>query len=307
MSRATLYQADYRDTLHTVRTSGGADLVCTSPPYCDARTYGEGVSWAFEDYQELGDHLFQALKLGGHCLLNVDAPVREWRPGFGTERGFHPWKILLDWAERVGFRVPDRLAFVRLGVPGAYKGRFRNDWEPLIWFQRPGHEGYFDKHAIAVEAAHNVTGMAGNRKGDGTLSFRDPSGWAIENKMRHQGTAWDYGAVGRLHSGAVDVEDAGHPARFPFRLASDIIQCFSPPGGIVCDPFLGAGTTMIAALQHGRDFVGGDLYGRADGMSWVEVAADIARERYSAGPAAMFGLEDSHEVVVERPDSQGRG
>lgn len=299
MASATLYHADYQTTLSHVQDAGDAELVVTSPPYCDARTYGNDVSWTFKDYQELGDHVFISLKPGGHCLLNIDAPVREWREGVGTERGFYPWKVMLDWGERVGFRVVDRLAFSRFGVPGAYKGRFRNDWEPLFWFQRPGAEGYFDKHIIAGDAAHEVTSSrAGNRRGDGSLAFRDPSGWAVENKMRHRGTVWDYGAVGRLHSGATDVEDAGHPARFPFRLVSDIVQCFSPPGALVCDPFVGGGTAMVAALQHGRDFIGGDLYERGDGVPWVEVAADIARERYGAGPAAMFGLEDSHTVRV---------
>jgi hypothetical protein len=42
-----------------------------------------------------------ALKPGGHCLMVLDAPVREWRKGYGTERGFLPWQVMLDWAERV--------------------------------------------------------------------------------------------------------------------------------------------------------------------------------------------------------------
>ena len=38
-----------------------------------------------------------ALKPGGHAIVNVDAPVREWRKGYGTERGFHAW--LREWDE----------------------------------------------------------------------------------------------------------------------------------------------------------------------------------------------------------------
>ena len=103
----TLHQADYRDTLRAVADAGGCDIVATSPPYADARTYGAAVNWTDADYASLGDAVFAALKPGGHALINVDAPVREWRPGFGTERGFHPWRLMLDWAERVGFRVTD--------------------------------------------------------------------------------------------------------------------------------------------------------------------------------------------------------
>jgi hypothetical protein len=111
--RWTLYHADYRETLACAAEMGGADLVFTSPPYCDARTYGAGVSWTDADYAALGDAVFAALRPGGHALINVDAPVREWRPGFGTERGFTAWEMMIDWGRRVGFRVPDRLAFAR--------------------------------------------------------------------------------------------------------------------------------------------------------------------------------------------------
>lgn len=277
----TIYHADYRDTLARVAADGGCDLIATSPPYCDARTYGAGVSWGMADYAALGDAVFAALKPGGHALINVDAPVREWRPGFGTERGFHPWRLMLDWAERVGFRVPDRLAFGRMGSPGAYGGRFRNDWEPLLWFQKPGADGFFDRKALAAPSKYGKS--AGNkgysRKGDGTQYVRTISGWAAENGATHRGTAWEYGHIGNCNSGAPDIEAADHPARWPYKLAEDIVRCFCPPDGLVCDPFMGAGTTAAAAIAHGRRAVGGDLYARNDGRLWVDIAAGILNQR----------------------------
>jgi hypothetical protein len=254
----TLYRADYRETLAAVAAAGGADLIAFSPPYCDARSYGMDVSWGDDDYAALGDAVFPALKPGGHALVNVDAPVREWRPGFGSERGFHPWRLMFDWAERVGFRVPDRLVFGRLGTPGAYSGRFRNDWEPLLWFQRPGGEPWMDRWAIA-EPCEPSAGPAGNRRADGTIATRERSGRAVEEGWRHRGTLWDYGAVGPGNSGSPELEAAGHPARWPLRLTRDIVRCFCPVGGLVVDPFVGAGTTAIAAVTEGRRFVGGDL------------------------------------------------
>lgn len=285
----TLYRADYRDTLAVVAEAGGADLIAFSPPYCDARTYGMDVSWGDAEYARLGDAVFGALKPGGHALVNVDAPVREWRPGFGTERGFHPWRLMLDWAERVGFRVPDRLSFGRLGVPGAYEGRFRNDWEPLLWFQRPRAAGYFDRAPLAGVAEYDMTGVgAANREADGGLRIRKPTGHAVENGIKNRGTTWEYGSCGAGHTGAPDIEDAGHPARWPFRLAEDLVRCFCPPGGLVCDPFVGAGTTAAAALAHGRRFIGGDLGARQeDGVPWVTVAHHILIERHRQ--VGLFG------------------
>jgi site-specific DNA-methyltransferase (adenine-specific) len=281
----TLYRADYRETLAAVAAAGGADLIAFSPPYCDARSYGMDVSWGDADYAALGDAVFPALKPGGHALVNVDAPVREWRPGMGTERGFHPWRLMLDWAERVGFRVPDRLVFGRLGTPGAYSGRFRNDWEPLLWFQRPGGEPWMDRWAIA-EPCEPSAGPAANRRGDGSLATRERSGRAVEEGWRHRGTLWEYGHVGNAGSGSPELEAADHPARWPLRLARDIVRCFCPPGGLVVDPFVGAGTTAIAAVTEGRRFVGGDLGVRqGDGVPWVTVADRLLR-----GATAQGGL-----------------
>ena len=278
----TLYQADYRETLAEVAALGGADLLAFSPPYCDARTYGMECSWTMADYAALGDACFGALKPGGHALVNVDAPVREWRPGFGTERGFHPWRLMLDWAERVGFRVPDRLAFGRQGQPGEYRGRFRNDWEPLLWFQRPGADGHFDRWALAESAAVNTkagrtNGRFGAERGGASRKY---SGKAADDGLKHRGSLWAYGNQAKYCQGAPDIEDQNHPARWPYRLARDIVACFCPPGGLVVDPFVGAGTTAAAAIAGGRRFVGGDLGSRQeDGAPWVTVAHGVLVER----------------------------
>lgn len=277
-TRATLMQADYRETL--AACDGKADLVFTSPPYCDARTYGNAVNWGMPDYMALGDAVFAALRPGGHALINLDAPVREWRPGFGTERGFHPWETMLDWGKRVGFRVPDRLAFGRNGLTGAYLGRFRNDWEPLLWFQRPGGDTFFDKQMLAEQAQYpqgRIFKQSQGRKTDGTMVAE----WRTPFETRQRGTFWGYGSVGGGQTGADDIELEGHAARWPYKLAEDIVRCFCPPDGLACDPFLGAGTSLIAALEHGRRFIGGDLYCRvSDGKPWVDVAAFVADERF---------------------------
>jgi len=262
MMTYTIKQRDYLDTLKACEEQGGADLVATSPPYANARTYGMDCSFTDADYQRLAHGLWSALSPGGHALINLDAPVRDWTgDGRGTERGLHPWRFMLYAHDAVGFRLPDWLVFGRQGLPGAYTGRFRNDKEPLFWLQKPGADGYLDKWAL-VDAA-NETGTqgrsSGSRRSDGDRVVRGRSGRAVEEGVKHRGTLWDYGAVAHGHTGAPDIEAADHPARWPYKLARDIVVCFSAPGALVCDPFLGAGTTMIAALEEGRRFIGGDL------------------------------------------------
>ena len=277
--RYQLHHGDFAETLALCQ--GAADLVFTSPPYCDARTYGMGCSWGMDDYHRLGRAVFDALRPGGHALINVDAPVREWRKGYGTERGFHPWRLMLDWAEDIGFRVPDRLAFGRRGMPGFFPMGFANEWEPLLWFQRPG-EGFFDSRSIAVPTVPYKTGS--RREADGSMTSMGRTG-----DTRLPSTLWHYGVAGS-QSGAPDIERQNHPARWPYKLAEDIVRCFCPPDGLACDPFVGAGTSAAAALEHGRRFIGGDMGSRQDNddnqrrgldpVPWVVVTERVLHERF---------------------------
>ena len=50
-----------------------------------------------------------------------------------------------------------------------------------------------------------------------------------------------------------------HPAPFPEQLAQDHIISWSSEGDIVLDPFMGSGTTAIACINTGRNFVGFEL------------------------------------------------
>jgi site-specific DNA-methyltransferase (adenine-specific) len=51
----------------------------------------------------------------------------------------------------------------------------------------------------------------------------------------------------------------GHPAPFPVELAARVIQLYSYVDDVVLDPFLGSGTTAVAAVQHGRRYVGFEI------------------------------------------------
>jgi modification methylase len=48
----------------------------------------------------------------------------------------------------------------------------------------------------------------------------------------------------------------GHPAPFPVALPERLIQLYTYEGDVVLDPFMGAGSTAIAAVQSGRRYVG---------------------------------------------------
>ena len=137
---------------------------------------------------------------------------------------------------------------------------------------------YFDKEAIADDAAHGgyINLQANSRHGDGSLTTRAATGWAAENGKRHRGTMWWYGAVGNGHTDA-ELQATGHPARFDLRFARDAITAHCPPGGIVCDPFTGSGTSALAAVLLGRNFIGGDLLEDEHGTPWATVALRVVQ------------------------------
>ncbi|MGH2582505.1 MAG: DNA-methyltransferase [Anaerolineales bacterium] len=55
---------------------------------------------------------------------------------------------------------------------------------------------------------------------------------------------------------AVSARKIGHPAPFPVELPQRLIKLYSFPGDVVLDPFMGSGTTALAALGSERDYVG---------------------------------------------------
>ena len=50
-----------------------------------------------------------------------------------------------------------------------------------------------------------------------------------------------------------------HPTQKPLDLFTELVEVHSLPGDLVVDPFLGSGTTAVAALESGRNFYGGDI------------------------------------------------
>lgn len=67
----------------------------------------------------------------------------------------------------------------------------------------------------------------------------------------------DVWSVSRLHR--EHPERAEHPTQKPLEIVERIIRASCPPGGVVLDPFMGSGTTAVAARRCGRDFSGFEL------------------------------------------------
>jgi site-specific DNA-methyltransferase (adenine-specific) len=112
-----------------------------------------------------------------------------------------------------------------LGKPNQPNGIIKNDSERILMLRKPG--------------------------------YRSPSWHQVE---RSQISDEDYAAWFRGRW--TDIQGARatvHPAPFPAVLAERIVRMFSFDGDVVMDPFLGTGTTMLAAMRAGRHSIGYDV------------------------------------------------
>lgn len=223
---------------------GCIDLVVTSPPYDAIRDYkGFDVN-----LHETGKEIFRVLKDG--CLAVM--VIQDQTKNFG--KSLTSFRTVLDWCDNIGFKLFETVIYKKHGAEGGWwKTRFRVDHEYIPIFLKGERWKYFDKDLLKIPskwAGATMTGCATRLTNGKTLKSKK----VTINPTKCRGTIWDYTTCGdgtRLKH--------KHPATFPDRLPVDFIQCFCPPGGIVLDPFIGSGTTALAAIALERNYIGYDI------------------------------------------------
>lgn len=110
-------------------------------------------------------------------------------------------------------------------------------------------------------------------------------------------------SVWELPESSPDV-DTEHPATFPLELPRRLIALYSFAGDLVIDPFVGTGTTAVAAKQSGRDYIGIDR-----SKSYVETArervsqlSDFSNEETNAAPSPPEEVAQYIRDALDRQD-----
>ena len=212
------------------------DLVVTSPPYDDLRTYG-GHSW---DFFGVAWHLKRVLKPGGVIVWVVaDATKDGSETGSSMEQALH--------FKRLGLNLHDTMVYKQAGV-GA-KGSnlaYWQAWEYMLVVSK-GKPKTVNRQR---DSQMGGCGRGGSRRTkDGTRRQNWGGQEPADDKARDN--VWEY-----LTGTASGEGSTGHPAPFPFDLARDHVATWSNPGELVLDPFVGSGTTAKAAKKLGRQFIG---------------------------------------------------
>lgn len=149
---------------------------------------------------------------------------------------------------QAGWKECEELIWIKSNSPplGSIK-RPRRAWESILWFSL-SENPYCDPKANGRES-----------KRVGFVSKKGVGEYKSGTSEPESGTARcpDYVDVG---TSKVDKsKENTHPAQFPEDLAGWIIRLLSSEGSTILDPFLGSGTTAMAAVKNSRHFVGIEL------------------------------------------------
>jgi len=244
----TLYPGDCLEFLPRIPNEA-ADLIVTSPPYNLGKEYERKLS--------IETHVAEQRRVVGECV-RVLSPRGSicWQVGNYVRKGtIVPLDVILYpvFAEH-GLVMRNRIVWhFAHGLHCAR--RFSRRYETIMWFTR-SDEYVFHLDPVRVP-----------QKYPGKKHFKGPKAgkYSGNPKGKNPGDVWIIPNVKSNH-----VEKTDHPCQFPVELIERLVLSMSDEGGLVVDPFMGVGTTAIAAIRHGR---------RAAGAEIVAGYRDIATER----------------------------
>ncbi len=219
------------------------DMTITSPPYDNLRVY-KGYSFPFE---EIVKELYRITKNGGVVVWVVcDATIN------GTETGTS-FRQALKFME-IGFNLHDTMIFKKTNpIPQIYRKRYTNEFEYMFVFSKGNVKTH---NPIMVPCLHAGLELKGTTYKNFSVDAQKRGKMAKPVKEEKiKGNIWEY-VVGKL---AVDQEAKRHPAPFPYALAKEHILSWTNRGDIVLDPMCGSGTSIVAASDLGRRFIGIDI------------------------------------------------
>src|SRR6201996_1919182 len=224
--------------MHDLET-GSMHLIVTSPPYNLGKEYEEKKTSQELYKEEQAACIAEAVR-----VLHPKGSIC-WQVGNHVDDGeIFPLDILLYRIFKThGLRLRNRIVWT-FGHGLHCQKRFSGRHETILWFTK-GDDYTFNLDPVRIPSKYPFKKhFKGPKRGEisGNPLGKNPSDvWEIPNvKANH-------------------VEKTDHPCQFPVGLVERLVLSLTNPGDNVLDPYLGVGSTAIAALKNGRNAYGCDV------------------------------------------------
>lgn len=247
------------------------DLIITSPPYADKRGKKnnpikscEYVEW----FLPIAKELKRILKPRGSFILNIKENIKNY------ERQTYTYELLLALKEQGWLWREEYCWYKNTSFPGYWPGRFRDNWERVYHFSiQKDIKFYRNRVRIPI----------------GNWSEKRFNGKTVKNDLKRYISKTGSGLSRNVNNwyGKKNVDPHNvlqitpvtsniyHSAAFPVDLPLWFIKLLSwGKNDIILDPFMGSGTTAIAALSLGRQFIGIEI-----DEEFIKVASNRIRKR----------------------------
>jgi len=248
-------------------------LIVTSPPY--------NIGKEYEKRLKLESYISQQAEIIKQCyrVLSPKGSIC-WQVGNYVDNGsIIPLDMVLyPIFTNLGMKMRNRIVWHFEHGLHCNK-RFSGRYETIIWFTKTD-DYFFNLDPIRVP-----------QKYPGKKYFKGPRAgeYSCNPLGKNPGDVWLIPNVKSNH-----VEKTDHPCQFPVELVERLILSMTNEDDWVLDPFLGTGSTIIAAIRHGR---------RGAGSEIIQKYTDIARERIQLELNGTLRTRPMHKPIYDPKDS----
>lgn len=268
-SEIVLFHGDCLDLLRQI-PKRSVQLIITSPPYNIGKEYEEKSS--LQEYIEAQGRVISECE-----RVLADNGSICWELGnFVQQSSIVPLDILLyPIFSSLGLVLRNRIIWT-YGHGLHCTKRFSGRYETILWFTRKTADYVFNLDPVRVP-----------QKYPGKKYFKGPKAgqYSCNPLGKNPGDVWHIPNVKSNH-----VEKTEHPCQFPVALAERLVLAMSNENDWVLDPFLGAGTSIVAAIRNGR---------RGAGAEIEKKYVDISRQRILEACAGTLKIRPMNKPIFQ--------